>query len=97
MMSKKGNRYNADFKKKVIAHSRQPGNTIAGTAKLFDISDQTLRNWLNQREDQKHLDRLRLVQLEKELAEAKRRLADMELTNEILIKATAIFAANKQA
>lgn len=96
-MSNNGNRYNNDFKKKVIAHSRQAGNTIAGTAKQFNISDQTLRNWLNQREDQRQMDRLRVMQLEKELAEAKRRLADMELTNEILIKATAIFAANKRA
>lgn len=96
-MANKGNRYNAEFKNKVIAHSRQAGNTIAGTAKHFDISDQTLRNWLNQREDQRQLDRVRVMQLEKKLAEAKRRLADIELTNEILIKATAIFAANKQA
>lgn len=95
-MSKKGNRYNVDFKKKVIAHSRQSGNTIASTAKYFDISDQTLRNWLHKNNDRKCSDRLRIVQLEKELAETKRRLADLELTNEILIKATAIFASNKQ-
>ena len=95
-MSKNGNRYNADFKKKVIAYSRQSGNTIASTAKYFDISDQTLRNWLSQSEERKHSARMRVIQLERELAETKRRLADMELTNEILIKATAIFAANKQ-
>ena len=94
-MSKKGNRYNPEFKKQVIAHSRQTGNTIAGTAKHFGISDQTLRNWINKGDDRKRMDRVKVVQLEKELAATKRRLADMELTNEILIKATAIFASNR--
>ena len=40
--------------------------------------------------------RFKVVQLEKELKETKRRLEGLELTNEILIKATAIFAASKQ-
>ena len=95
-MSNKGNRYNHEFKKQVIAHSRQAGNTIAGTAKYFEISDQTLRNWINKSDERKRSDHTKVLQLEKELAETKRRLADMELTNEILIKATAIFAASKQ-
>ncbi len=94
-MSKKGNRYNVEFKKKVISYVRQSGNTISSTARQFDISDQTLRNWLSKSEDRMHSDRLRVIQLEKELAETKRRLSDIELTNEILIKATAIFASNK--
>jgi transposase-like protein len=82
---------------KVIAHCRQPGNTIASTAKYYAISDQTLRNWINKGDERKRSDRLRVLQLEKELAETKRRLANMELTNEILSKATAIIASSKQA
>jgi len=94
-MSKNGNRYNSEFKRKVIAYSRQNGHTIAETAKYFDISDQTLRNWLQKGEERKGSDRLQVLRLEKELSETKRRLADLEVTNEILIKATAIFASSK--
>ncbi|MBP2666669.1 MAG: hypothetical protein H6Q76_1649 [Firmicutes bacterium] len=95
-MSKKGNRYPEEFKKKAIAYSQQPGNTIASAAKKFEISDQTLRNWMKSMGEKKPAARLKVVQLEKELKETKRRLEGLELTNEILIKATAIFAASKQ-
>jgi len=95
-VSKKGNRYSKEFKKKVMAYCRQPGNTIASTAKHFEISDQTLRNWIKDGTELKRADRLRVIQLEKELKETKRRLAGLALANEILIKATAVFAASKQ-
>lgn len=96
-MSKKGNRYSPEFKRKVVSHSRQDGNTITGTAKFFSISDQTLRNWIQKSEERKKADSLRVIQLEKELAETRRRLADLELTNDILIKATAIFASGRHS
>jgi len=95
-VSKKGNRYPEEFKKKAITYSQHPGNTIASAAKHFEISNQTLRNWLKNDSDNKHAGRLRVVQLEKELKETKRRLEGLELANEILIKATAVFAASKQ-
>ena len=95
-MSKKGNRYPEEFKRKAITYSQQPGHTIASAAKEFDISDQTLRNWMKNIDEKKPAARLKVVQLEKELKETKRRLEGLELANEILIKATAIFAASKQ-
>ena len=95
-MSKKGNRYSEEFKKTAIACSRQSGQTIASVAKQLEISDQTLRNWIKRSSKVKKIDRLRVMQLEKELKETKRRLAGLELTNELLIKATAVFAASRQ-
>lgn len=94
-MTKTGNRYNPEFKKKAIARCRKAGQTIAETAKFFNISDQTLRNWINKSNDLKRGNRLRVKQLEKELKETKRRLSDMEESNQLLVKATAILAENK--
>lgn len=89
-MANTGNRYDTEFKKKAIIWSRQPGHTIAETAKYFDISDQTLRNWINKGHHIKRADRLRVKQLEKELKETKRRLNEVERMNQLLVKTTAL-------
>jgi transposase len=95
-LSKTGNRYTTEFKKQAIARIRHTDQSISETAKYLNISDQTLRNWIKNSNDLKRASRLRVKQLEKELKETKRRLNEMEVSNKLLVKATAILAEKKQ-
>lgn len=91
-MSSKGKRYSSEFKKQVVEQALSVGHTIAGTARDFGIGDQTLRNWIQGSRDSKSPDKFRITELEEELRAYKRRVTDLEDTNEILKKAAAIFA-----
>lgn len=89
-----GKRYDEEFKDQVVGLCLKDGQSIARTAKDFGISEQTLRNWIKSRGKSKTEADARLLQLEEENRQLKRRLADLEMTNEILKKATAIFATS---
>lgn len=91
-MSSKGKRYSSEFKKQVVEQALSEGHTIASTARDFGISDQTLRNWIQESQNSKCPDKIRIAQLEEELRQYKRRVIDLEDTNVILKKAAAIFA-----
>ena len=85
MSSSKGKRYSSEFKKQVVEQALSEGHTISSTARDFGIGDQTLRN-------SKIPEKVRIAELEEELRAYKRRVSDLEDTNEILKKAAAIFA-----
>ncbi len=91
-MSSKGKRYSSEFKKEVVAQALSEGHTVTGTAKDFGISVQTLRNWIEGIHNSKCPEKVRIAELEEELRAYKRRVTDLEDTNEILKKAAAIFA-----
>ncbi|MBP2643423.1 MAG: hypothetical protein H6Q67_1310 [Firmicutes bacterium] len=91
-MSSKGKRYSSEFKKQVVEHALSEGHTISGTAKDFGLAEQTLRNWIQNSRDSKIPEKVRIAELEEELRAYKRRVADLEDTNEIFKKAAAIFA-----
>jgi transposase len=96
MSKNRAKRYNAEFKEQVIARIVKDGHPLASTAKDFGVTEQTVRNWLRVSEERKIPERVRASELEAELKKAQRRIADLEMTNEILKKAAAIFATSNQ-
>ena len=53
-----------------------------------------MRNWLKDQKDAEDPEKLRIAELEAKLKEANKKIADQEMTIDILKKATAIFAKN---
>lgn len=94
-MARTGKRYDQEFKDQVVARCLAEGQSLGSTAKDFGVSEQTLRNWINRGKNKSETD-IRLLQLEAENRQLKRRLSDVEETNEILKKATAIFATTNR-
>ena len=92
MSSSKGKRYSSEFKKQVVEQALSEGHTISSTARDFGIGDQTLRNWIQDIQNSKIPEKVRIAELEEALRAYKRRVSDLEDTNEILKKAAAIFA-----
>ena len=96
MTKNRAKRYNAAFKEQVVARVVKDGCAIASTAKDFGITEQTLRNWLRKHNDGQIPEKVRLAELEAELSTARKRIADLEQTNDILKKAAAIFATSSR-
>lgn len=95
-MKNNGKRYNEEFKVDIIRLIREENRPISSITKDFDVNGQTVRNWLKESKDKQDPDKVRISELEVELKEAKKKLADSELTIDILKKATAIFAQNNR-
>ena len=95
-MKKNGKRYNDEFRADILRLIREENRSISSIVKDFGVNDQTIRNWLKESRDKQDPDKVRIAELEAELKEAKKKLADSELTIDILKKATAIFAQNNR-
>ena len=96
MANNTGKRYSPEFKKQVVTRVVEEGCSVISTAKDFGLSEQTLRNWIRETKDRQIPDKVRLAEMEAELQKSKRRIADLEQTNEILKKAAAIFATSNR-
>lgn len=95
-MANKGKRYNQQFKDEIVRLVREEKSSVSSVVKDFGVSEQTVRNWLNDSKDKDDPDKVRITELEAELRDAKRKLAVQELTIDILKKATAIFVTNNR-
>lgn len=95
-MKNKGKRYNEEFKADIIRLVREEKRPVSSIIKDFGVTDQTIRNWLKESKDKQDPDKVKIAELETELKEAKKKVADQELTIDILKKATAIFAQNNR-
>jgi len=95
-MKKNTNRYNEDFKTEIIRLVREENRPVSRIVKDFGVNDQTIRNWLKQSKDKQDPDRMRIAELETELKETKKKIADQEVTIDILKKATAIFVQHNR-
>lgn len=95
-MTTKGKRYNQEFKADITRLINQDGRSVASIVKDFGVSEQTVRNWLKETKDSKDPDKVRIAELEAELKAKDKKLADHEITIEILKKATAIFAQSNR-
>jgi len=95
-MADTGKRYNEEFKVDIIRMIEGNGCSVSSVSKDFGVSKQTIRNWLTEYNDRQDTKITKLSELEMQLKEAKKKIADQEMTIEILKKATAIFAQNSQ-
>ncbi len=95
-MANTGKRYNQEFKTDIIRLIREEKRSIASIEKDFGVNDQTIRNWLKESKDKQDPDKVRMAELEAELKEAKKKIADHEVTIDILKKATSIFAQSNR-
>lgn len=95
-MANSGKRYDGQFKRDIVRLVKEEKRTVASIVKDFGVSEQTVRNWLKESKNQEDPGKVRISELESELKEAKRKIADHELTIEILKKATAIFAKDNR-
>lgn len=75
---------------------REDKRPVSSIVKDFGVSEQTIRNWLQNSKDRKDPDKVRIAELEAELKETKKKLVDSEITIDILKKAMAIFAQNNR-
>lgn len=91
-----GNRYSKEFKEDAIRLVKEEGRSIIGVASDLGVNPQTLRNWLKGYTDSKDPQKVRIAELEAALKEKKKRIADLEMTNDILKKAAAIFVKGNQ-
>ncbi|WHH56922.1 transposase [Petroclostridium sp. X23] len=91
-----GNRYSKEFKEDAIRLVKEEGRSSISVAKDLGVNPQTLRNWLKEYTDSQDPQKTRIAELEAELREKKKRIADLEMTNDILKKAAAIFVKDNQ-
>lgn len=96
MAKKQSKRYNAEFKADIVRLVKEEGRTVTSIVKDFDISEQTVYNWLSKAKDQENPEKVRIAELEAELKAERRKTADLEETVAILKKATAIFATHQK-
>ena len=90
-----GNRYSKEFKADAIRLVEE-GRTSNSVAKDLGVSSQTIRNWIKENNNRQNPEKVRIAELEAELREKKKRIADLQMTNDILKKATAIFVKDNQ-
>lgn len=88
-MSKNGNRYSDEFKQQIVDLYRA-GTPVSELSSEYGVSDVTIYGWI------KKLSPVKIsaeeIMTVKEYQAMKKRIAQLEMENEILKKATAIFA-----
>ncbi len=90
------NYYSEEFKADAVKLLHESGRSAYSVAKDLGINAQTLRNWAKVSDERQVPELSRIKELESELKAEKRRNAELEMSVEILKKATAIFAANNR-
>ena len=95
-MTNKGKRYNQEFRSDILKLIQQEKRSVASIVTDFGVSEQTVRNWLKQNRDSQNSDKVKIAQLEAELKAKNKKIADQEMTIEILKKAAAIFTQNNR-
>jgi transposase-like protein len=95
-MTKKGKRYNQEFKADILRLINVEKRPVSSVVKDFGVNDQTVRNWLKETKDNQDPTNSKIAELEAKLKERDKKIADQEFTIDILKKATAIFAQSNR-
>ena len=95
-MSRRSNRYTEEFRTDVIRMIKEGGRSINNVAKDLGVNDQTIRNWLNDEKNHQDPVKSRISELETQIKAKDKKIADQEMTIDILKKATAIFVQNNR-
>lgn len=90
MAHRNGNRYPEEFKKQIV-DLYNAGTPVAKLASEYGLIDQTIYKWIKLYSPITETDEGETVSM-KEFKELQKKLAQLEMENEILKKATAIFA-----
>jgi len=93
---KNGKRYNEEFKREAVRLVKTGNGNISSVSKDLGVAEQTLRNWVHDEQIKEEPEQSRIIELEKALKEKEKRIADLEMSVEILKKATAIFATSNR-
>lgn len=95
-MTKNGRRYNQEFKDDILRLINEEKRSISSVVKDFGVNEQAVRNWLKQKTDQQDPHKARIAELEAKLKAKDKKIADQELSIDILKRAPAIFAQNNR-
>ena len=90
-MKKNGNRYNHEFRTdilRLVLEEQQPVNQVAND---YGVNKQTIRNWLKNESNEVDTWNKRVLELEAQLREEKRKNTELEQRVQILKKSVAIF------
>lgn len=95
-MSKYGNRYDEQFKKDILRLIQEENRPVSSVVKDFGVNEQTVRNWLKASKEHLNPDKSEIAELKAQLKARDKKIADQEMTIDILKKATAIFVQNNR-
>ena len=91
-MSKNGIRYSEEFKQQIVDFY-QAGSSVTYLSREYGVANVTIYKWIKELSNGKVSDTETMSV--KEYEKMKKRIAELEMENEILKKATAIFARKR--
>lgn len=91
-MSQNGIRYTDEFKKQLV-DLYQAGSSVSYLSREYGVSNVTIYKWIKEFSPIKVSEKEEVTS--KEYEKMKKRIAELEMENEILKKATAIFARKR--
>ena len=89
-MTKKSTRYTEEFKQQIVDLYNSKTKTVRDLSSEYGVSTVTIYQWIKQLSPVKISDTEEMSS--KDYDKMKKRIAELEMENEILKKATAIFA-----
>ena len=89
-MTKKSTRYTEEFKQQIVDLYNSKTKTVLSLSSEYGVSAVTIYQWIKQLSPVKISDTEEMSS--KDYDKMKKRIAELEMENEILKKATAIFA-----
>ena len=91
-MSKNGIRYSEEFKQQIVDLYRS-GSSVTYLSREYGVANVTIYKWIKELSPIKVSEKEEITS--KEYEKMKKRIAELEMENEILKKATAIFARKR--
>ena len=91
-MSKNGIRYSEEFKQQIVDLHRS-GSSVTYLSREYGVANVTIYKWIRELSPVKVSEKGEITS--KEYEKMKKRIAELEMENEILKKATAIFARKR--
>jgi len=91
-MSKNGIRYSEEFKQQIV-DLYNSGSSVSHLSREYGVTNVTIYKWIKELSPIKISDKEEMTS--KEYEAMKKRIAELEMENEILKKATAIFARKR--
>ena len=91
-MSKNGIRYSEEFKQQIV-DLYQSGSSVGYLSSEYGVANVTIYKWIKELSPVKVSEKDEITS--KEYEKMKKRIAELEMENEILKKATAIFARKR--